>query len=280
MSFISRYVDISGFNLRAYLAGRLQQISSFLFAEAGVIAGNLASFIINSAITLFSLFFVFREGPKMRRRAAAYLPLRSDQIEKLFNGVGNTIIATVYGGLVVAAVQGALVGLALWVFGIPSPVLWAVVAAVFALLPLVGTAVVWLPAAGYLLLSGSPIQGLILIGWGAGVVGTVDNFLRPYLISGRVEMHTLVIFFSVFGGVQVFGFLGLFVGPVILAVTINLLSLLRDEARTWQQSWWGEPAAPDPVGAGQAASLEPAEGDAGATAPEPAEDATAYPPRR
>jgi predicted PurR-regulated permease PerM len=168
---------------------------------------------------------------------AALIPLNTEQIDKLFTGIENTIIGTVYGGLVVAAVQGMLIGLALWVFGIPSPVLWAVVAAFFALLPLVGTAAVWAPAAVYLLVTGHYAQALILVGWGAGIVGTMDNFLRPYLISGRVQMHTLVIFFAVFGGVSVFGFLGLFIGPVILAITTTLLGLLRDEARQYQSFW-------------------------------------------
>jgi predicted PurR-regulated permease PerM len=169
----------------------------------------------------------------MRRRAAAILPLSSEQVERLFNGIENTIIATVYGGLVVAAVQGTLTGLALWICGIHSPVLWGVVASLFSLIPLVGSAAVWLPAALYLMATGNYVWAIGLIAWGAGVVGTVDNFLRPILISGRVQMHTLVIFFAVFGGVNVFGFLGLFVGPVILAVTITLLGMLRDEARMW-----------------------------------------------
>ena len=108
-----------------------------------------------------------------------------------------------------------------------------------------GTAAIWIPASIYLMAVGYPVKGLILIGWGAGVVGTVDNFLRPYLISGRVQMHTLLIFFSVFGGIQVFGFLGLFVGPVVLAVTSTLLSLLRDESRNWQQLWLDSPGGND-----------------------------------
>jgi predicted PurR-regulated permease PerM len=223
---------------------RLDDLSAFLINEIGVILGSLTSFVVNSVITIFTLFFIFREGKSLRRRVAAILPLNSEQVERLFSGIENTIIGTVYGGLVVAAVQGALVGIALWVFNVPSPVLWGAVAAFFALLPLVGTASVWVPAAIYLLATGHYIQAVILAGWGAGVVGTVDNILRPYLISGRVQMHTLLIFFSVFGGVSVFGFLGLFIGPVILAVTMTLLGMLRDETRSWSAFWRDEYAAP------------------------------------
>lgn len=239
--WIGRYVDLSHFDLRAAVLERLQDLSAFLVAEGWMLVGGLTSFILNSSITLFTLFFLFREGRSTRRRVAAILPLSAEQIEKLFGGIENTIIGTVYGGLVVAAVQGALTGLALWVFGIPSPVLWGVVAAFFALLPLIGTAIVWAPAAIFLLATGHWIQAILLVGWGAFVVGTIDNILRPYLISGRVQMHTLLIFFAVFGGVNVFGFLGLFIGPVILAVAITLLSLLRDESRGWDWQGNGDP---------------------------------------
>ena len=226
-------IDISSLDLRGKVAERLGELSAFLLAEGQSLVGNVVSFIVNTVIALFTLFFLFREGRSMRRRIAALLPLHAEQIDKLFTGIYNTIMATVYGGLVVAAVQGALVGLALWVFGIPSPVLWGAVAAMFSLLPLVGSAAVWVPAAIYLFINGHYVQGIILVAWGGGVVGTIDNVLRPLLMSGRVRMHTLLIFFSVFGGVQVFGFLGLFVGPVIIAITTTVLSLLREESRSW-----------------------------------------------
>ena len=249
IAWIGRYVDLSQFDLRGSLLGRLKELSAFIVAEGWQLVGGLTNFIVNAVITLFTLFFLFREGRSMRRRAAAILPLSNEQVEKLFSGVENTIIGTVYGGLVVAAVQGAMVGLALWILGIPSPVLWGVVAAFFALLPLVGTAAVWLPASLYLLATGSWVKAIILAVWGMFVVGTIDNVLRPYLISGRVQMHTLLIFFAVFGGVNVFGFLGLFIGPVILAVTITILGLLRDEAKSFSGYWLAEPS--DPPGAVQ-----------------------------
>lgn len=232
-SLLGRYVDLSRFNVREWVLTRAREIGAFLVAGGVTVLGGLTSFLINSAISLFTLYFVFREGKALRRRIAAVLPLTGEQVEKLFAGIESTIVGTVYGGLVVAAVQGALVGLALWAFGVASPVLWGVVAAFFALLPLVGTAAVWVPAALYLLATGSWVKALILVAWCAVVVGTVDNVIRPLLIKGRVEMHTLLVFFAVFGGVNVFGFLGLIIGPVIVAITATLLGLLRDEGRTW-----------------------------------------------
>jgi predicted PurR-regulated permease PerM len=105
---------------------------------------------------------------------------------------------------------------------------------------------VWVPSAIYLLATGHWVQAVLLVIWGALIVGSIDNVLRPYLISGRVEMHTLLIFFSVLGGVSVFGFLGLFVGPVIVAITTTLLAMLREEARTWMQGLRDESAAVAP----------------------------------
>jgi predicted PurR-regulated permease PerM len=131
------------------------------------------------------------------------------------------------------------------------------------LLPVVGTAAVWVPASIYLLATGSWVKAVILAVWGAFVVGTIDNVLRPFLISGRVQMHTLLIFFAVFGGVNVFGFLGLFIGPVILAVALTLLSMLRDEGRSWDGYWRGEIA--DPVGVDD---KDPAPGGVKQTEPE------------
>lgn len=261
MQWIGRYVDVSGFNPRTALVNSLKDTGGFLLAETGIVFGNITSFILNSVIALFTLFFLFREGRMIRRRTAVILPLNPEQVEKLLKGVENTIIATVYGGLVVAAVQGTLTGLALWALGIPSPVLWGVVATMLSLIPMVGSAVVWFPAAIFLIVSGSWVKGIILIGWGAGVVGTIDNILRPYLISGRVQLHTLLIFFAVFGGVRAFGILGLFVGPVILAVTITLLGMLRDEGRSWLAPWQDE-STPDVDKNAEAAEIKAIESEA------------------
>jgi predicted PurR-regulated permease PerM len=234
MEWIGRYVDVSHIDVRQELLSRLKDLSAVLASRGWAIIGGLGSFVLNSAIALFTLFFLFREGRAVRRRVAALLPLNAKQIERLFGGIEDTVLGTVYGGLIVAAVQGMLVGLALWVLGVDSPLLWGVVAAFFALLPLIGTAIVWVPAAIYLVASGSWVKGLILVGWGAFVVGTIDNILRPILIRGRVQMHPLLIFFAVFGGVSVFGFLGLFIGPVILALTVTTLGMLREESRAWK----------------------------------------------
>jgi predicted PurR-regulated permease PerM len=105
---------------------------------------------------------------------------------------------------------------------------------------MVGSAAVWLPAALILFATGNWVKGLILLGYGAGVIGTIDNVVRPYVMAGKVKLHTLLVFFAVLGGIRAFGILGLFIGPIALAVTMALLEILREEGRAWRDTWKAE----------------------------------------
>jgi predicted PurR-regulated permease PerM len=171
----------------------------------------------------------------MLRRTAVLLPLRTGQTTRLFALVKDTLNATVYGTLAMAALQGALVGLAFWFLGVTSAGLWGTVTALCALLPFIGTGIVLLPAISMLIFSGHWIKGIILLAWGLAVVHPVDNLLRPHLIGSRTKLSTLFVFFALLGGLKAFGGLGLFIGPMILAITLALLKFLREEKReaTW-----------------------------------------------
>jgi predicted PurR-regulated permease PerM len=229
--WLGKYVDLSQVDLRAGLSGRFQQFSSFLLSQLAGFAGDVTSFAVAAGISFFTLFYLFRDGRAFWRRLSALIPLRPAQLEKLATGVSGTITASMYGGLAVAVAQGTLLGLAFWVLGLPSPVLWGVMTALFSFMPLVGTAMVWLPAAIILILIGHPVKGLIVLAWGAGVVSTVDNIIRPLMISEHMRFHPLYVFFALLGGVQAFGVLGLFVGPAVLALATSLFSLVREETR-------------------------------------------------
>lgn len=234
--FAGRWVDLSQFDLRGAIVQRLQAVSTYILSKAGALLGNLTSFIGDAFIAFFTLFFLFREGSHFQDWAAGLVPLRRHQFDRLFLGISDTLAATVQGGLAVAATQGALIGLAFWTLGLTAPLVWGLAAALFSLIPLVGTALVWAPGALYLWATGHWIKALILVIWATLFVGSVDNVLRPLLIRGRVELHTLPLFFSLLGGVQVFGLLGVFVGPVVLAVTMTLIDMLRDEMGTRSDS--------------------------------------------
>jgi predicted PurR-regulated permease PerM len=231
INWISARVDISQYNLRDAVSQRLEALSAYLLARLGTVVGNITSFLGNAAVVFFTVFFLFREGKTMRHSIARYVPLRPDQYNRLISGFAETIAATVYGGLAVAALQGALVGIGFAILGVPGPVLWGMVASVASLVPLVGAALVWVPGAIYLFAKGTVVKAVILVIWGAGVVGLVDNFVRPLIIGGRVQMHTLVLFFSLLGGVQVFGLMGIFIGPVIVAMTATLFEIITEELR-------------------------------------------------
>jgi predicted PurR-regulated permease PerM len=236
LGWIGRFIDLSEFNLRDALLSRIQGISSFLVNFARGAVGNITSLVLNAVIAFFTLFFLFREGKHTRRRVAAALPLTHEQIEKLFTDISSTISASLYGSFAVAIAQGLLTSIAFFILGLPSPILWGVVTAMFSLIPMVGSGIVWLPASILLIATGSIGKGIFLLLFGAAVIGTVDNFLRPYVMQGQVKLPTLLLFFALFGGVQQFGIIGLFVGPIILAVTITLLNLIRDELKAWQAS--------------------------------------------
>ena len=228
LHWAGQYVDLSHLDLRGTALHWLQQVSRYLFSWGAQVVGNLVSFIATAVIAFVTLFFLFREGAATRERVAETLPLTRRQVERLFAGISNSIVANVYGVLAVGAAQGALTALGFWVLGLHSPVLWGVVTALFSLVPIVGSAVVWLPAAIILAVSGHWIKALILLGWGAGVVAQSDNVIRPYIISQRANMNTLAVFFALLGGVQAFGVMGLFIGPVALSFTLVVLQMLRE----------------------------------------------------
>jgi predicted PurR-regulated permease PerM len=173
------------------------------------------------------MYYLFRDGERLRAAAYDIMPLSDDKAHEILNRTGEVIGASVYGVLVIAVVQGVLGGLAFWVLGLPSPLLWGVVMIFLSMIPMLGAFIVWVPAAIYLVLTGDWGKAIMLAVWGALVIGSVDNFLRPKLVGERTRLHELLVFFSVLGGLQVFGVLGIVLGPVIVAITIALLDVLR-----------------------------------------------------
>jgi predicted PurR-regulated permease PerM len=231
VAWASHYLPISVPDLqRAVLTQSEKFVSGILGATAGFL-GTLSSFGLNTFIAIFVLFFLLRDGKSMLRRAAVILPLRTGQASRLFSLVQQTLHAIVYGTLAMAAIQGSLTGVAFWFLGLASPVVWGLLATVLAVLPVVGTTLVWLPAAAMLFVSGHWIKGTILVIWGLAVVHPVDNILRPYLIGSRVRLSPLYVFFAVVGGLKAFGAVGLFTGPLILSMTVALFTFLREERR-------------------------------------------------
>jgi predicted PurR-regulated permease PerM len=207
------------------------QLAGLVAGQAGVLLKNVVLFVVDLIVMLFAVFFFFRDGDAMMAGLRRILPFRSDFRDLMIVQARELIQASVFAGLIVAAVQGALGGITFAVLGLGAPVFWGVMMAFFALLPIAGAWVIWGPAAIWLLMTGSTGRAIALIVIGTCVVGLVDNFLRPALVSGRTQLNGLLVFVSLLGGVSAFGLIGLVLGPVVMATAIGLLEAYAIERR-------------------------------------------------
>jgi predicted PurR-regulated permease PerM len=178
-------------------------------------------------IMAFSIFFFLKDGPIIFNRAKDFLPFSEQQKGRLVKQIRDMIITTIFGGVIVAIVQGILGGIAFSIVGIPSPILWGGVMAIASFLPLIGPFIIWGPAAVFLIVEGAILKGVALILMGALGISMIDNLLRPYIIGNRTRMPFLAIFFSVLGGIKLFGLIGFILGPLVLAIFISVIEIFR-----------------------------------------------------
>ena len=209
-----------------------QSSSSFLVGQVKGIAQNVLLFSVNFVIVLITLFFLLRDGADFVMRVQRLLPMDREHQQRLFKNIIDAVLAVVHGSLLVAMVQGLLAGLAYWLLGVPFTVLWGVLTAFAALVPVGGTTLVTIPVSLYLFLQGNTVSGIIMLVWCLGVVVTVDNVLKPLIIGTRIKLPMLFLFFGILGGLAVFGALGLIIGPVIFALLAVLLDLYTEEYGT------------------------------------------------
>jgi predicted PurR-regulated permease PerM len=223
----------------AYLAQRIEQqfdlpgtvksLASWLSASAGALVRGSVFQLLGLVLTFYLLFFFLRDRNTALKWLRSHLPLFPNEVDKIFSRTTDTIVATIYGLLAVSSLQGLLGGLMFWWLGLSAPLLWGVVMAVLAVLPVFGAFVVWIPAALFLLTEGEWLKALILTLWGVLVIGTSDNLLRPILVGNRLKLHTVLAFMSVVGGLLLFGAAGLILGPVALTVTLVMLEIWQGQ---------------------------------------------------
>lgn len=197
--------------------------ASYLAGRVGLILTHTAEFVIDLSFTVLAMFYFFRDGAAIVNRLQRALPFEPLEQARIVEDTRELVFATVISSLAAAAMHGVIGGFAFAVTGIQAPLFWGVLMAFFSFIPLIGTALIWVPLSISLILGGHLGRGIILAAICSIVVGTVDNFLRPLLISGRAEMSTLLVFIGVLGGVHVFGLLGVVVGPIALATAATLL---------------------------------------------------------
>ncbi|HUO76518.1 MAG TPA: AI-2E family transporter [Thermodesulfovibrionales bacterium] len=193
---------------------------SFGFTNAVSVAGNFV-------VMAFTIFFLFKDGPGFLEKIRDYLPFSENHRNRLVSQIRDMIVSTIYGGVIVAIVQGILGGLAFAVLGIGSPVFWGCSMALMSFIPVLGTSVIWFPASLILLFHGAFAKGIALILIGVLVISMVDNILKPLIIGGRTKMPTIIIFFTVLGGIKVFGLLGLIMGPLVFALFLSVFQIFK-----------------------------------------------------
>jgi predicted PurR-regulated permease PerM len=232
------------------LDGIREQISNGLANSAQEIAGRALNitqstlgFLVGLGVMLYLSFFLLRDGVMLSKTIGAAVPLPAGTRQLLFEKFLTVIRATIKGSMVVAIVQGAIGGLVFWGLGIHAPLLWGVVMAFLSLLPAVGSAFVWLPVSLYLLATGAIWQGVVLILAGVFVIGLIDNLMRPMLVGKDVKMPDYIVLLATLGGIEVFGFNGIMLGPMIAAMFFAVWHILTVSRRMAKQTQAGGPLA-------------------------------------
>jgi predicted PurR-regulated permease PerM len=233
---------------RQLLATVLRSGGGTIAGRTFSIAGDVVVVMFKIALIILSLYYLFRDGERIQHAMLEGLPLERAQTQRIFDRTREVITASVYGVFAIATVQAVLGGVAFWILGLPSALLWSVIMFFFSMIPAAGSFLVWVPAALYLGLTGHWWKAAILTAWCAGIVASVDNVLRPRLVGKRTRMHELLVLFSILGGLKVFGALGLVVGPVVVAITLALIDIFSKAERR-------DPAAREPTLAEAQAAL-------------------------
>jgi predicted PurR-regulated permease PerM len=211
-------------------------VASYTQSADGIVQGSITG-IIQVVVALFILYHLFKEKGSMLGSVRGLLPLTKDESDQVFTRVADSVHANLYATLVTSLIDAIGGGLMFWALGLPSPVLWGVVMFVLSILPIVGTFVVWMPAATYLVLIGDWPKGLAMVGWGVAGWIVVDNFVYVWLAGPRMRLHQVPALIAFLGGLAVFGASGMIIGPAILAVTVALLEV-------WHRRATATPATP------------------------------------
>lgn len=240
---LERLESLFGINssqVRGWAAQGASELLQGLASFGGKVFLGAIGTVVGFVLTIFMLFFFIRDGGEMLTTLRELIPMADAYKARLFDHLAAVTRAMVMGTGLTALLQGALVGIAFLIVGLPSPVVFGVLAALASLLPFGGTALVWIPAAIVLAVQSRWGATIFMVIWGALLVSLVDNVVRPMLVSGRAKVGTLTVFIGVLGGIAAFGAIGLFLGPVVLALIIALIRFMLEVRRAEAQS--GQPA--------------------------------------
>ncbi len=231
-SFINKVLAhpvFAGLDIKGMIVKGISEISSGLAGQIGSLLKNSLIFLVDIVIMLITLFFFFRDGEAYYNTAIDLLPFSRQQKDDLAKKFADTFGAVINGVFLIALLQGVMTGIGFFIFRIPFSLFWGFLAAVLALFPVGGAALVWIPGALYLYLTGSTLQGILLAAWGLVLVSLPDNFLKPMIIGKKAKIPTFILFIALLGGIQAFGVLGILFGPVIVSLLAAFIQIYREE---------------------------------------------------
>ena len=215
-------------NIPFDLNQKVSEFISFLSSNIANIFSTTLSAILSFTLMLLSIFYFLKDGEKWKKGLVSLSPLPDLDDKKIVTRLSQAINGVVKGYLLIALAQGLLMGIGLAIFGVPNPALWGVVAGVGSMIPMVGTTIIAIPAITFLFLTGNTVQAIGLLAWCFVIVGMVDNFLNPMFISKKINIPTLLILFSVLGGVSLLGPIGILIGPLTISLLYVLISIYRN----------------------------------------------------
>ncbi len=227
-NYVNQYIDLSTIDIKSYLADQVKSISLWVYEGGRDILASVSLIFLNFFFVLLMFYFLIRDSRAIMREIAKFSPISSRNEAILTEKFTDVSQAIFKGSFLTALVQGSMLGIGFVLLDLPSPLFWTFVTAFFALIPLIGTAFVWLPAVIILLVSGAFLKGILLLLWGALFVSTIDNLIRPYLMRGKTNLPAIVIFFAVLGGVGAFGGMGIIIAPMITVFLLTLLEMYGD----------------------------------------------------
>ncbi|NWG14242.1 MAG: AI-2E family transporter [Acidobacteria bacterium] len=231
MELISPWTGSEEVDIRATAERVVANLSQFLLKAGTSVLKGAGGLVFSFFVIFITMFFLLRDGPHILEFITAANPLPSAYAAAVLSRFRDISFATFYGTILTAIVQGAAASLILWTLGISSPAFWGAIVALTSLVPILGTFLVWIPMFAYLLIVGQTTKGILVLVLGGVVVASIDNILKPMIIQGRTDMHPLLVFLSVLGGMQVFGFLGVLLGPLVVTVFLAFLNLYRLESQ-------------------------------------------------
>ncbi len=215
-------------DIQEEIRARIQEGTAFIATKITDIVSTVIHSMFHLLIFLLTMFYLFRDGPRMMQMLKDVAPVGEETRDRMMGEAADMIQATIMSSVVVSVVQGILGGVTFWLLGLPSPLVWALVIGVLAFLPVIGPSLVWAPMGTYMIFNGEPWRGVLLIVLGFVFVSSSDKVLRPILIAGRARLNELLVLVSLLGGLEAFGFIGIILGPVIVATCVGMLKGYRE----------------------------------------------------